>query len=87
MSDERHIEYGCMHLILHRTIVAVARYWLFSIHQLYKDVVILLRGLGSWAEVIIDVFAKEGIPVNVESRTGYFSAIEIYSEALSNLVY
>lgn len=43
----------------------------------YKDVVILLRGLTGWSEVLLDVFAEEGIPINIETRTGYFSAVEI----------
>lgn len=43
----------------------------------YKDVVILLRGLNGWSEVLLDVFAEEGIPINIETRTGYFSALEI----------
>ncbi|MBE5934180.1 MAG: helicase-exonuclease AddAB subunit AddA [Lachnospiraceae bacterium] len=44
---------------------------------MYKDIVILLRGLNGWSETLMDVFAKEGIPLNVETRTGYFSATEI----------
>lgn len=43
----------------------------------YSDIVILLRGLGAWSEVLLDVFAQEGIPLNIETRTGYFSALEI----------
>ena len=44
---------------------------------MYKDIVILLRGLNGWSETLMDIFAKEGIPLNVETRTGYFSATEI----------
>lgn len=42
-----------------------------------KDVVVLLRSMSGWAEEFLSVFSSEGIPAFAESRTGYFSAIEV----------
>ena len=43
----------------------------------YGDIVILLRTSTGWNEEFRDVFEREGIPVYVDSRTGYFLADEI----------
>lgn len=43
----------------------------------YRDIVILLRSLSGYDEEFKRVFEKEGIPVFVTSKTGYFSTIEI----------
>ena len=42
-----------------------------------RDIVILLRSLSGWAEEFLSVLSSEGIPAFAESRTGYFSAIEV----------
>jgi len=43
----------------------------------YGDIVILLRSAAGWVDAIRDIFLKEGIPLYVDYRTGYFSAEEI----------
>ena len=43
----------------------------------YRDIVILLRTAGSWAQTISEVLTKNGIPNRSDSRTGYFSAGEV----------
>lgn len=43
----------------------------------YSDIVILLRTTAGWAEEFKGRLEKEGIPVHVASRTGYFQAVEI----------
>jgi ATP-dependent helicase/nuclease subunit A len=43
----------------------------------YQDCVILLRTITGWADVFGRVLGGMGIPVNVTSRTGYFSALEV----------
>ena len=43
----------------------------------YGDIVILLRSASSWSEIFREILEKEGIPVYVTSRTGYFAAEEI----------
>ena len=50
----------------------------------YGDIVILLRSAAGWNEQFREVFEKQGIPVHVDSRTGYFAAREI-REALQLL--
>ncbi len=42
-----------------------------------KDIVILLRSLSGWAEEFLSVLSAEGIPAFAESRTGYFTAVEV----------
>src|SRR5690625_5882601 len=42
----------------------------------YRDIVILLRSLTGLS-TIMEELKKQGIPVYVEMKTGYFSAIEI----------
>jgi ATP-dependent helicase/nuclease subunit A len=41
------------------------------------DIVILLRTMSGWAEVIADTLAAEGIASHTETRSGYFSTLEI----------
>lgn len=43
----------------------------------YSDIVILLRAQSGWDVVFKKELEDRGIPVYVESRTGYFSAIEV----------
>ena len=43
----------------------------------YGDIVILLRSLTGWGDVFARVLTAEGIPAHTESRTGYFTTIEI----------
>ena len=48
------------------------------------DIVILLRSLSGWAEEFLSVLGAEGIPAAAESRTGYFSTIEV--ETILNML-
>lgn len=43
----------------------------------YSDMVILLRTNSGWDEEFRQVLEKEGIPVYITSRTGYFAASEV----------
>lgn len=43
----------------------------------YRDIVILLRTVSGWDEVFKKILEKEGIPVHMTSRTGYFAAEEV----------
>ena len=43
----------------------------------YRDMAILLRTTAGWAEEFKRILEKEGIPVYVASRTGYFQTAEI----------
>ena len=43
----------------------------------YRDIVLLLRTTKNWASVFQDVFTARGIPVYVDSNTGYFEAQEV----------
>lgn len=43
----------------------------------YRDIVILLRTTSGWDEIFKRVLEKEGIPVHMTSRTGYFAASEV----------
>ena len=45
---------------------------------LYRDMVILLRSAASWDSVFQQVLEAQGIPVYVESRSGYFDAPEVH---------
>ena len=42
-----------------------------------SGIVILLRSLSGWAEEFLSVLSAEGIPAFAESRTGYFTAVEV----------
>ncbi len=50
----------------------------------YGDIVILLRSLAGWGDTYARVLTAEGIPAHTESRTGYFTTIEI--QTLLNLL-
>lgn len=43
----------------------------------YGDMVVLLRTMSNWAEIFADTFAAEGIISHTETRSGYFSTLEI----------
>ena len=43
----------------------------------YKDIVILLRSLSGWDDVFKEVLESQGIPVYIESKSGYFEAPEV----------
>lgn len=43
----------------------------------YSDIVILLRSLSGWADVIASVLNADGIPAHSVSSTGYFSSVEV----------
>ena len=50
----------------------------------YSDIVILLRSVAGWAEVFIQELGHMGIPAFAESKTGYFTTIEV--ETVLNLL-
>lgn len=50
----------------------------------YGDIVILLRSLTGWGDVYARVLTEAGIPAHTESRTGYFTTVEI--QTLLNLL-
>lgn len=43
----------------------------------YRDIVILLRSVSGWAESFVETLAHQGIPAFAESKTGYFTTIEV----------
>ena len=43
----------------------------------YQDCVILLRTMARWSDTFSRVLNGQGIPTNVTSKTGYFSAVEV----------
>lgn len=45
----------------------------------YRDMVILLRTNAGWDEVFHKVLTEEGVPSYIDSKTGYFSALEVQS--------
>lgn len=49
-----------------------------------KDIVILLRSLTGWGDTYARILTAEGIPAHTESRTGYFTTVEI--QTLLNLL-
>nr|MCR5007200.1 UvrD-helicase domain-containing protein [Oribacterium sp.] len=64
---------------------AEARMIAHRIHELhfgaeeipYRDIVILTRSPGSWADTIVDVLNEEGIPAYCTSNEGYFNTVEV----------
>ncbi|MCI8514124.1 MAG: helicase-exonuclease AddAB subunit AddA [Lachnospiraceae bacterium] len=50
----------------------------------YRDIAVLLRTYAGWAEVFAEVLSDRGIPVFVQSKTGYFDTREV-STALNLL--
>lgn len=54
-------------------------------HRLeYRDIVILLRSPGNWTEDFIEILTDMGIPAYSETKTGYFSTLEV--ETILNLL-
>lgn len=43
----------------------------------YKDIVILMRSVSSWAGIFEEIFNNEGIPFYFDGGAGYFETIEI----------
>lgn len=43
----------------------------------YKDIVILLRSMSGWSEILVNTLMQEGIPAYADTGTGYFQTIEI----------
>ncbi len=43
----------------------------------YRDIVILLRSGGSYADALLTVLTEEGIPAYAPSQSGYFTAVEV----------
>ncbi|MDE6616888.1 MAG: helicase-exonuclease AddAB subunit AddA [Lachnospiraceae bacterium] len=43
----------------------------------YRDIVILLRSISGWSEEFIETLTDMGIPAFSDTKTGYFSAIEV----------
>ena len=43
----------------------------------YSDIVILLRSVSGWSEVMTEELGRMGIPAFAESKTGYFTALEV----------
>lgn len=43
----------------------------------YKDIVILMRSPGSWADKVVEVLGASGIPAYADTNEGYFNAIEV----------
>lgn len=43
----------------------------------YSDIVILLRTVSGWSEDFINILTGEGIPTVSDTKSGYFSAIEV----------
>ena len=43
----------------------------------FRDIVILLRSLSGWAEEFVKTLMDMGIPAYAESRSGYFTTIEV----------
>ena len=64
---------------------AEARLIAHRIHELhdrqektpYRDIVILTRSPGSWADTLVDVLNEEGIPAYCTSNEGYFNTVEV----------
>lgn len=43
----------------------------------YRDIVILLRTMSGWSETFTTTLQEMGIPAYAETRSGYFSALEV----------
>lgn len=51
----------------------------------YRDIAILLRSLTGWSEEFIETLNDMGIPAYSETRTGYFTTLEV--ETILNFLY
>jgi len=43
----------------------------------YRDIVVLLRTTRHWADVFVEEFSKQGIPVFADTGTGFFKTVEV----------
>jgi len=51
----------------------------------YRDIAILLRSLTGWSEEFIEVLSDLGIPAYADTKTGYFTSLEV--ETILNLLH
>lgn len=51
----------------------------------YRDISILLRTMSGWSETFVEVLNDMGIPAYAETKTGYFSSMEV--ETLLNFLH
>lgn len=51
----------------------------------YGDIAILLRSLSGWSEAFIEILNEMGIPAYADTKTGYFTTIEV--ETVLNLLH
>lgn len=51
----------------------------------YRDIAILLRSLTGWSEEFIEVLNDMGIPAYADTKTGYFTSLEV--ETILNLLH
>lgn len=51
----------------------------------YRDIAILLRTMSGWSETFVEILNDMGIPAYAETKTGYFTALEV--ETLLNYLY
>lgn len=43
----------------------------------YRDMVILLRSPGSWADTLVEILGADGVPAYCTSNEGYFDTVEV----------
>ena len=43
----------------------------------YREIVILLRSLGSYADTLVEILGADGVPAYCTSSEGYFSTVEV----------
>lgn len=43
----------------------------------YRDMVILLRSPGSWADTLVEILGADGVPAYCTSSEGYFDTVEV----------
>ena len=43
----------------------------------YRDMVILLRSPGSWADTLVEILGEDGVPAYCTSNEGYFDTVEV----------
>lgn len=53
----------------------------------YRDMVILLRSPGSWADTLVEILGADGVPAYCTSNEGYFDTVEVETVlALLNVI-
>lgn len=53
----------------------------------YRDIVILLRSPGSWADTLVEILGADGVPAYCTSNEGYFNTVEVETVlALLNVI-